>query len=103
MHYAPEVCTKEEPLTAKAKDRLMYILLASLLICIICSFVLISNTRKQLAAMETAHQASMRKLIIRQVKVEKDLRISNDALAQRLGVTEQELHEQMSRSCSNRR
>jgi hypothetical protein len=91
------------PLTAKAKDRLIYALLASLLIYIVFSFVLISNTRKQLAAMETAHQASMRKLIFRQVKVENDLRISNDALAQRLGVTEQELQEQMSRSCSNRR
>jgi hypothetical protein len=45
--------------------------------------------------METAHQASMRKLILRQVKVENDLRISNDALALRLGVTEQELQQPM--------
>jgi hypothetical protein len=84
-------CNKKEILAAKAKERLIYVVLASLLIYIILSFVLIANTRRQLAAMEVAHQASMRKLILRQVKVENDLRISNDALAQRLGVTEQEL------------
>ena len=99
---ALEMC-KKEVLTAKVKDRLIYVLLASLLIYIIVSFVLISKTRKQLAAMEAAHQVSMRKLILRQVKVENDLRISNDTLAQRLGVTEQELQEQMSWSCRNRR
>jgi len=99
---ALEMC-KKEVLTAKAKDRLIYVLLASLLIYIIVSFVLISKTRKQLAAMEAAHKVSMRKLILRQVKVENDLRISNDTLAQRLGVTEQELQEQMSWSCRNRR
>jgi len=92
---APEMSNKEEFLTAKAKERSIYVVLAFLLIYIIFSFVLMANTRRQLAALETAHQASMRKLILRQVKVENDLRISNDALALRLGVTEQELQQQM--------
>ena len=91
---ALKMSNKKETFTAKAKERLTYVVLASLLIYIIFSFLLIANTRRQLAAMETAHQASMRKLILRQVKVENDLRISNDALAQRLGVTEQELQQQ---------
>lgn len=77
---ALEMRNKKETLTAKAKERLIYVVLAYVLIYIIFSFLLIVNTRRQLTAMETAHQASMRKLILRQVKVENDLRISNDAL-----------------------
>lgn len=62
---------------------------------VVLSSYYILDTRVALATFEAAQQESMEKLAQRQEIVEYELKLSNEALAQRLGMGELELHQRM--------
>ena len=70
---------------------LLYVLLVVVTIYIIMSSYLVFNTLSRLESTEAGQWASIEKLKQRQSQTEREITASNDALAQRLGVTEQDL------------
>ena len=70
---------------------LLYVLLVVVTIYSIMSSCLVFNTFSRLESTEAGQWASIEKLKQRQSQIERELTASNDALAQRLGVTEQDL------------
>lgn len=59
---------------------------------VIASLYLIFDTRSRLSALTTSEQAAILKLQQRQIAAEDELKTSNQALKQQLGVTERGLH-----------
>lgn len=59
---------------------------------VIASLYLIFDTRSRLSALTTSEQAAILKLQQRQIATEDELKTSNQALKQQLGVTERGLH-----------
>lgn len=59
---------------------------------VIASLYLIFDTRSRLSALTTSEQAAILKLQQRQIATEDELKTSNQALEQQLGVTERGLH-----------
>ena len=76
-------------------SRVVYVLLVITAVYIIFSLYLIFNTRSRLTASEAAQQASIAKLVQRESQTQSELKASGDALAQRMGMTEQDLQQRM--------
>ncbi len=76
-------------------SRVVYVLLVVTAVYIIFSLSLIFNTRSRLAASEAAQQASIANLAQHQAQMESDFKASSGALAQRMGMTEQDLQQRM--------
>ena len=77
--------------SASKSPFLLYVLLVVVTIYIIMSSYLVFNTLSRLESTEAGQWASIEKLKQRQSQTEREITASNDALAQRLGVTEQDL------------
>lgn len=64
-------------------------------IYVIVSLYFIIGTRNQLSSFKRVQQSFNEKLWVRQAATETEVKASTEALAQRLGITEQELHQSM--------
>jgi hypothetical protein len=71
------------------------VLVAVVVIYVITSSYLIFNTRTQLSAVKAAQAVSIEKLSQGQAVLEQRLEASNEAMAQQLGTTRQQLHARM--------
>ena len=78
-----------------SRSTLQIVLLVVAAIYVIVSLYFIFETRSRLAALEAEHKSSIEALNKRQVTTEHNLTASTEALAQRLGMTEQELQTRM--------
>jgi len=86
---------KTPPASTAGGEYWRYTLLGVAAVYVILSLYFIVDTRSRLAAHQNAQQIAMKKLSDRQTVAEAQLKSSNEALAQRLGMTEQELHARM--------
>ncbi len=80
-----------ESFSASKSPFLLYVLLVVVTIYLIMSSYLVFNTLSRLESTEAGQWASIEKLKQRQSQTEREIAASNDSLAQRLGVTEQDL------------
>jgi len=84
-------------------SRLLHALMVVTAIYIVFCLYLIFSTRRQLASYNAAEQASITALWQRQDKIEADIRVSNEALAQQLGTTQQDLQERLQKRAAELR
>ncbi len=84
---------KPEPGAPKQELRVVYVLLVITAVYIIFSLYLIFKTRSRLTASESAQQATIAKLVQCERQTQTELNASSDALAQRMGMTQQDLQQ----------
>ena len=78
-----------------SRSTLQIVLLVIAVIYVIASLYFIFETRSRLTALEAENKSSMEALKQHQVTTDHNLKASTEALAQRLGMTEQELQTRM--------
>src|SRR5271157_2228733 len=88
--------------SSNKSDRLMLsVLLILIFIYMIVSLVLIVHTRKQMAQNQASQQASIYKLLQRQLETQTQLTTSTEALARRLGLDEHDFQYQIEAKSGN--
>ncbi len=83
------------PKSARRPELRRYALLALAAFYVIVSLYFIIDTRNRLSSFERAQQSWNARMWMRQATTESDLKVSTEALGQRLGMTEQDLHQRM--------
>jgi len=88
--------------SSNKSDRLMLgVLMTVIFIYMIVSLVLIVHTRKQMAQNQASQQASIHKLLQRQLETQTQLTTSTEALARRLGLDEHDFQYQIEAKSGN--
>jgi len=88
--------------SSNKSDRLMLgVLMTMIFIYMIVSLVLIVHTRKQMAQNQASQQASIYKLLQRQLETQTQLTTSTEALARRLGLDEHDFQYQIEAKSGN--